>query len=207
MKSVGMAAALIAAGAALVGAVSAQPVVLWETTGLKTPESALPCRPKVSPTSATSPASRPTRTATASFPRFRSPTARSSRSNGRRAWTRPKGLALAGGKLYAADIDKLVEIDPPAARSWRSTMRQAPRSSTTSPPMRRATSTSPIPTPAPSGASPAASSRSGSMVRQLKFPNGLYVDGDKLIVAAWGAPGTSAPIVGPVQPARDFARR
>ena len=27
---------------------------------------------------------------------------------------------------------------------------------------------------------------------ELKFPNGLYVDGDKLIVAAWGAPGTSA---------------
>jgi hypothetical protein len=27
----------------------------------------------------------------------------------------------------------------------------------------------------------------------LKFPNGLHVNGDKLVIAAWGAPGTSAP--------------
>ncbi len=31
----------------------------------------------------------------------------------------------------------------------------------------------------------------------LKFPNGLHVVGDKLIIAAWGAPGTSAPSSAP----------
>jgi hypothetical protein len=40
MKSVGIAAALVVAGS-LFGAVAAQPTVLWETSGLKTPESAL----------------------------------------------------------------------------------------------------------------------------------------------------------------------
>ncbi len=70
--------------------------------------------------------------------------------------------------------------------------RQGRSSSTTSRPTRRATSTSPN-----SNTSTIWRLAGGKFEKwledpALKFPNGLHVSGDKLIVAAWGAPGTSA---------------
>ena len=104
----------------------------------------------------------------------------------------PKGLALSGGKLYASDIDKLVEIDPKTGKIVAKYDAPGPHSSTTSPPTRRATSTSPN-----SSTSTIWRLADGKFEKwiegpALKFPNGLHVAGDKLIIAAWGAPGTSA---------------
>ncbi len=111
MKSIGMAAALIVAGAAFVGACAQQPVVLWETTGLKTPELALPV-PAEGFAYVSNVAGKPTDKDGNGF------ISKVSLADGKiiaLEWAKgldaPKGLALAGGKLYASDIDKLVEID------------------------------------------------------------------------------------------------
>jgi sugar lactone lactonase YvrE len=111
-------------------------------------------------------------------------------------WTKgldaPKGLALAGGKLYVSDIDKLVEIDPATGKILAK--HDAPG----------AKFLNDIAVDA-QGNVYVSDSSAGAIWRlaggkfekwlegpALKFPNGLHVDGDKLIVAAWGAPGTSA---------------
>ena len=124
MKSVGMAIALMAAGAVFAGA-DAQPALLWETTGLKTPESALAV-PAEGFAYVSNVAGKPTDKDGNGF------ISKVSLADGKiiaLEWAKgmdaPKGLALAGGKLYASDIDKLVEIDPARrARSRRSMTRQ-----------------------------------------------------------------------------------
>ncbi len=140
--------------------------MLWETTGLKTPKSALPV-PAEGFAYVSNVAGKPTDKDGNGF------ISKVSLADGKiiaLEWAKgldaPKGLALAGGKLYTADIDKLVEIDPKTGKVAGKVRRaRARNSSTTSPPTRRATSMSPTRTPAPFGASPAASSRSGSRTR------------------------------------------
>ena len=102
----------MAAGAAFAGAAAPQPAVLWETTGLKTPESALPV-PAEGFAYVSNVAGKPTDKDGNGF------ISKVSLADGKiiaLEWAKgmdaPKGLALAGGKLYASDIDKLVEIDP-----------------------------------------------------------------------------------------------
>ena len=110
MKSVGIAATFVVAGS-LFGTAAAQPTVLWETSGLKTPESALPV-PAEGFAYVSNVAGKPTDKDGNGF------ISKVSLADGKiiaLEWAKgldaPKGLALAGGKLYAADIDKLVEID------------------------------------------------------------------------------------------------
>lgn len=191
MKSVGMAMALMATSSVFAGAY-AQPVVLWETTGLKTPESALPV-PAEGFAYVSNVAGKPTDKDGNGF------ISKVSLADGKviaLEWAKgidaPKGLALAGGKLYAADIDKLVEIDPKTGKII--TKYDAPG----------ATFLNDVAADAKGDVYVSDSSTStiwrltGGKLEKwiddpaLKFPNGLYVDGDKLIVAAWGAPGTSA---------------
>ena len=191
MKSVGMAMALMAASAVLAGAY-AQPVVLWETTGLKTPESALPV-PAEGFAYVSNVAGNPTDKDGNGF------ISKVSLADGKiiaLEWAKgmdaPKGLALAGGKLYTADIDKLVEIDPKTGKILAKY--DAPG----------ATFLNDVAVDAKGDVYVSDSNTStiwrlaGGKLEKwiddpaLKFPNGLYVDGDKLIVAAWGAPGTSA---------------
>ena len=191
MKSVGMAMAFVAASAVLTGGCS-QPTVLWETTGLKTPESALPV-PGEGFAYVSNVAGNPTDKDGNGF------ISKVSLADGKviaLEWAKgldaPKGLALAGGKLYTADIDKLVEIDPASGQIL--TKHEAPG----------AVFLNDIAVDAQGNVYVSDSSAStiwrlaGGKFEKwiddpaLKFPNGLYVDGDKLIVAAWGAPGTSA---------------
>lgn len=191
MKSVGMAMALVAASAVLTGGCS-QPTVLWETTGLKTPESALPV-PAEGFAYVSNVAGNPTDKDGNGF------ISKVSLADGKiiaLEWAKgldaPKGLALAGGKLYTADIDKLVEIDPASGKIL--TKHEAPG----------AVFLNDIAVDAQGNVYVSDSSTStvwrlaGGKLEKwiddpaLKFSNGLYVDGDKLIVAAWGAPGTSA---------------
>ena len=191
MKSVGMAMALVAASAVLTGGCS-QPTVLWETTGLKTPESALPV-PAEGFAYVSNVAGGPTDKDGNGF------ISKVSLADGKiiaLEWAKgmdaPKGLALAGGKLYAADIDKLVEIDP--ANGQILAKYDAPG----------ATFLNDVAADAQGNVYVSDSNTStiwklaGGKLEKwiddpaLKFPNGLYVDSDKLIVAAWGAPGTSA---------------
>ena len=115
MKSVGMAIALVAAGAAFARA-EAQPAVLWETTGLKTPESALAV-PAEGFAYVSNVAGKPTDKDGNGF------ISKVSLADGKiiaLEWAKgldaPKGLALAGGKLYTSDIDQLVEIDPASGK-------------------------------------------------------------------------------------------
>jgi hypothetical protein len=191
MKSVGMAAALIVAAATLAGA-RAEPGVLWETAGLKTPESALPV-PAEGFAYVSNVAGKPTEKDGNGF------ISKVSLADGKiiaLEWAKgldaPKGLALVGGKLYTADIDKLVEIDAKTGKILASY--DAPG----------ATFLNDVAADA-QGRVYVSDSNTSTIWRladgklekwldgpQLKFPNGLYVEGDKLIIAAWGAPGTSA---------------
>ncbi len=188
LRWVGVALTLLVAPAPAICA----PVKLWETTGLKTPESARP-----DPTGTFAYVSNingnPTDKDGNGF------ISKISLKDGKviaLQWATglngPKGLALANGHLYVADIDQLVEIDPadgkiiarydaPGAKFLNdvaadSEGRVYVSDSSTSTIWRLA---------------------DGKFEKwmegdALKFPNGLYVDGDKLIIAAWGAPGTSA---------------
>jgi hypothetical protein len=186
-----MAIALVAASAAL-AAVSAQPALLWETTGLKTPESALAV-PAEGFAYVSNVAGKPTEKDGNGF------ISKVSLADGKiiaLEWAKgmdaPKGLALAGGKLYTADIDKLVEIDPASGKILAKY--DAPG----------ATFLNDVAADAQGNVYVSDSNTStiwrlagGKLEKwldgpQLKFPNGLHVSGDNLIVAAWGAPGTSA---------------
>lgn len=191
MKTIGMAAALIVAGAALAGA-HAQPVVLWETTGLKTPESALPV-PAEGFAYASNVAGKPTDKDGNGF------ISKVSLADGKiiaLEWAKgldaPKGLALAGGKLYTADIDKLVEIDAKTGKvlaKYDATGAQFLNDVAADAQGNVYVSDSNTST-----IWRLAGGKLEKLIEDpaLKFPNGLHVSGDKLIIAAWGAPGTSA---------------
>jgi len=186
LKWVTGAAALWALSAPAAGA-PVKPVKLWETSGLSAPESALPD---------------PTRTFAYVSNVDGKPTEKDgngfiskvSLKDGKilvREWATgldgPKGLTLANGRLYAADIDRLVEIDPETGKI-----------------LARYDAT---------GAkflNDVAADKEGRIYVSdmltdkiwrladgtfnvwlesllLKSPNGLHVDGGNLIVAAWGA--------------------
>jgi hypothetical protein len=191
MRTIVAALSLILA-AGVQSTADAEPAVQWETSGFKTPESVLPV-PAEGFAYVSNVAGQPLDKDGNGF------ISKISLADGKiiaLEWAKgldaPKGMALAGGKLYVSDVDKLVEID---AKSGAILAKyEAPGSvflndlaaddkghvyvsdSSTSTIWRLA---------------------GGKLEKwmdgpELKFPNGLHVQGDKLIVAAWGAPGTSA---------------
>lgn len=98
----------------------------------------------------------------------------------------PKGLALAGGKLYAADIDKLVEIDEQSGKVLNSYAAQDAKFLNDV-------------AAAPDGSIYVSDMATNTIWRladgkfeawlndaKLENPNGLLVKGNKLIVGAWG---------------------
>jgi len=186
-----MAAALIVAGAVLAGA-HAQPVVLWDTTGLKTPESALPVSAQGF-AYVSNVAGKPTDKDGNGF------ISKVSLADGKiiaLEWAKgldaPKGLALVGDKLYTADIDKLVEIDAKTGKVLAKY--DAPGSQFLNDVAADAQGNVYVSDSNTSSIWRLAGGKLEKWIEDpaLKFPNGLHVSGDKLIIAAWGAPGTSA---------------
>ncbi len=189
-----MRALLIAAAATLIAGTApacASPTELWQTSGLKHPESALPDL-----------------TGTFAYVSSVNGDALAKDGNGfiskisladgkiiELEWAKgldaPKGLALANGRLYASDIDKLVEID---ANSGKILARyDAPGSKFLNDAAAGPDGTVYI---SDSSTSIIWRFKDGELEKwlegeALKYPNGLHVSGDKLIIAAWGAPGTS----------------
>lgn len=191
MRTLVGATAFLLAGA-LQAAALAEPVVLWETSGFKTPESVLPVAGEGF-AYVSNVAGQPTDKDGNGF------ISKISLSDGKLLeleWVKgldgPKGMALSGGKLYVSDIDKLVEIDPATGKVL--TKYEAPG----------ATFLNDVTADANGNVYVSDSSTStiwrlsgGKLEKwiegpELKFPNGLTAQGDKLIVAAWGPPGTSA---------------
>lgn len=191
MKSIGAALALtLASGISTIAC--AEPVKLWETEGFKTPESVLPV-PAEGFAYVSNVAGQPTDKDGNGF------ISKISLADGKiiaLEWAKglngPKGMALSGGKLYTSDIDKLVELDPQSGKILASF--DAPG----------ATFLNDV-VADPQGNVYVSDSNTSTIWRlaggklekwvegpELKFPNGLTLLGDKLIVAAWGAPGTSA---------------
>jgi hypothetical protein len=170
----------------------AKPVEVWQATGLKTPESALP-DPTATFAYVSNINGKPLDKDGNGF------ISKVSLKDGKvlaLEWAKgldaPKGLALANGRLYVSDIDKLVEIDPESGKILA--RYDAPGSVFLN-----------DVTAAPDGTVYVSDSSTSTIWRltggklekwldgpQLKFPNGIHVTGDKLIIAAWGAPGTSA---------------
>ena len=170
----------------------AQPVTLWETTGLKTPESALPV-PAEGFAYVSNVAGKPTDKDGNGF------ISKVSLADGKiiaLEWAKgldaPKGLALSGGKLYTSDIDKLVEIDPKTGKIVAKY--EAPGSQFLNDVAADAQGNVYVSDSSTSTIWRLAGGKFEKWIEDpaLKFPNGLHVSGDKLIVAAWGAPGTSA---------------
>jgi len=189
-----MRALLIAAAATLIAGTNpacASPTELWQTSGLKHPESALP-----DPTGTFAYVSNVNGDALAKDGNgFISKISLADGKIIELEWAKgldaPKGLALANGRLYASDIDKLVELD---ANSGKILARyDAPGSK-----FLNDVAASPDGTISVSDSSTSTIWRfkDGKLEKWLegevlKYPNGLHVSGDKLIIAAWGAPGTS----------------
>lgn len=192
MRSVVAAITLIVAGS-LYSPVSAEPTVLWETAGFKTPESVLPV-PAEGFAYVSNVAGQPTDKDGNGF------ISKISLADGKiiaLEWVKgldgPKGMALSGSKLYVSDIDKLVEIDLQSGKILAKY--EAPGAVFLNDVTADAKGTVYV-----SDSSTSAIWRlTGGKLDKwlegsaLKFPNGLKAQGDKLIVAAWGAPGTSAP--------------
>jgi len=183
-----------AALALLVGAtpVLCAPVKLWETTGLKTPESALP-DPSGGFAYVSNINGSPTDKDGNGF------IAKISLKDGKiiaLEWAKgldaPKGLALANDRLYVSDIDRLVEID---AKTGKILARyDAPGATFLNDVAADGEGRIYV---SDSAASTIWRLANGKLEKwldgpSLKYPNGLHVKGDKLIIAAWGAPGTSA---------------
>lgn len=196
MKSVVLALGLLAVGLTPQGACG-EPVVLWETSGLKTPESVLP-GPAEGFAYVSNVNGGPTDKDGNGF------ISKVSLADGRiiqLEWVKgldgPKGMTLSGDKLYVADIDKLVEIDIKDGKVLAK--REAPG----------AIFLNDVTVDAQGNVYVTDSSTStiwrlaGGKLEKwlespaLKFPNGIKAEGDKLIVAAWGPPGTSAPKADP----------
>jgi hypothetical protein len=109
----------------------------------------------------------------------------------------PKGMALLGDKLYVADITQLVEIDTAdgeITNAYDAVGAKFLNDVTVDAEGRIYVSDS--------STSTIWRLADGNFEKwldgpELKFPNGLHAAGDKLIIAAWGAPGTSAPSSAP----------
>lgn len=190
---IGTGAAAFVLASALHSAAFAEPAVLWEASGFKTPESVLPVAAE-GIAYVSNVAGKPTDKDGNGF------ISKVSLADGKvlaLEWAKgldaPKGMALSGGKLYVSDIDKLVEIDPKSGKVLAK-----------------------LPAPGATFLNDLAADGQGNVYvsdsntstiwrlaggklekwlegPELKFPNGLTVQGDKLIAAAWGPPGTSAP--------------
>jgi hypothetical protein len=184
MRNARIAALALAASVAACGG-SEQPTKLWEASGFENPESALPDTAAgvlyVSNV-AGSPADKDGNGFISKLTLDGKVTAQK--------WVpgldSPKGLALAGGKLFVADLDQLVEID--VASGAIATRHQAPGAKILNG------------IAADSEGRIYVSDWPGNAIwrladgtfekwlesDQLKNPNGLHVEGDKLVVAAWG---------------------
>jgi sugar lactone lactonase YvrE len=181
----------IAATIAIVGGVvpaQSEPGIVWVTTGLKTPESVLP-DPGGEFAYVSNIDGEPLEKDGKGF------IAKISLKDGTVTapeWATglngPKGMALVKDRLYVSDIDRLVEIDTKTGKIAKSYEVEKPVF---------------LNDVAADGEGHVYMSDSGASViwrladgklekwlegPQLKYPNGLLVKGDKLIVAAWGAP-------------------
>lgn len=195
MKSIGTALTVFAISACL-APLHCEPVKLWETTGLKTPESALPV-PAEGFAYVSNIAGKPTEKDANGF------ISKVSLSDGKiieLEWAKgmdaPKGLALAKGRLYAADIDKLVEIDAKTGKIVASY--DAPGAKFLNDVAADAKGRIYVSDSSTSSIWRLADGKLEKWMDgpALKYPNGLHTEGDTLIVAAWGPPredGTSAP--------------
>jgi hypothetical protein len=165
------------------------PVVVWETTGLSTPESALP-DPLGTFAYVSNVNGNPTDKDGNGF------ISKVSLKDGKITalkWATgldaPKGLALSDGQLFVSDIDRLVEIDTATGEIVASY---------------KASGAKFLNDVAADGKGHVYVSDSGTSTiwrltddrlekwmdgPELKYPNGLLVQGDKLIVAAWGPTG------------------
>ncbi len=191
MKSMGWAAVAVAL-LVLTGPVRAEPVKLWETTGLATPELALP-DPTGTFAWVSNVGGNPTEKDGNGF------IAKIALKDGKiitREWASglngPKGLAQAGGRLYVADIDQLVAID--AATGKILERYDAPGAKFLNDVAADSAGRIYVSDSSTSAIWRLADGKFEKWMEgeALKFPNGLHVVGDKLIIAAWGAPGTSA---------------
>ena len=98
----------------------------------------------------------------------------------------PKGLALHNGKLYAADIDQLVEIDVPSAKIVQ--RYPAPGAKFLNDVAADSNGVVYVSDTVESSIWRLADGKLDLWIKDEKLldPNGLTVKGDKLIVAAWG---------------------
>ncbi len=193
MKLIGAAMAVLLASGAALAAAAAEPAKLWETSGFKTPESVLPV-PAEGFAYVSNVAGQPTDKDGNGF------ISKLSLDDGKiiaLEWAKgldaPKGMALSGGKLYTADIDKLVEIDPASGKILAKL--EAPGATFLNDVVADKNGNVYV---SDSNTSTIWRLAGGKLEKwlegpELKFPNGLTIDGDNLVVAAWGAPGTSAP--------------
>lgn len=185
IRSLKVATALVACVLALGGQANAEPKKVWELTGLKTPESAV-ADLNLGVIYVSNVGGDPVaKDGNGSISQV-SPDGRMIQADWITGLDGPKGLALHDGRLYVADIDQLVEIDVKAGKilnryaaenaKFLNDVAAGPEDYVYVSDM----ATNTIWRLAAGKFEPWLQSN------DLKGPNGLTVQGDKLIVAAWG---------------------
>lgn len=179
ITTLALASSLIASGA------SAEPAKLWETSGFQNPESALP-DPAGGVIYVSNVAGGPLDKDGNGYISKLSPDGKITTEKWVTGLDAPKGLARAGGKLYVTDIDQLVEIDIATGKI------AARYPAAGSKFMNDAVADG-------EGRIYATDTAGNAIWRldngtfekwletpDLKGPNGILVEGDKLLIAGWG---------------------
>jgi hypothetical protein len=169
-----------------------EPVELWETTGLKTPESALPDPTETSAYVSNVNGNPTDKDGNGFISKVSLADGKILELNWAKGLDAPKGMALANNRLYVSDIDQLVEID--AGNGEIVARYDAPGAKFLNDVAADGEGRIYVSDSSTSAVWRLAGGKFQKWMEgeALKFPNGLHVNGDKLIIAAWGAPGISA---------------
>jgi len=187
MKSLGVALISVAVGAT---AAIAEPAKLWEATGFKTPESVLPVTAEGFAYVSNVDGEPLNKDGNGFISKLSLADGKILEQEWAKGFDAPKGMARNGGKLFVSDIDKLVEVDEASGKIAAS--HDAPGAEFLNDVAVDKDGNVYV---SDSNTSTIWRLSGGKLEKwiegpELKYPNGLFVDGDNLIVAAWGPPGT-----------------
>lgn len=166
-------------------AAQAEPVKVWELTGLKTPESALPDPSGEVLYVSNIDGSPVEKDGNGSISKV-SPDGKMMEPSWVTGLDAPKGMAISGGRLYVSDIDKLVEID--LASGKVAARHEAPGAQFLNDVEADAQGRVYVSDMFTDTIWRLENGRLEAWLQDpaLLSPNGLYAQGDKLIVATWG---------------------
>jgi DNA-binding beta-propeller fold protein YncE len=193
MPSSGTMLTVLLGGLALAGSATAgEPQKVWEASGFRNPESAV-YDPASGAIYVSNVNGEPAAKDGNGFISKLTPDGKTTALEWVKGLDAPKGLALAGGRLYAADIDRLVEID--VAGGEVVARHDAPGAKFLNDLTADAAGRVYASDMATSSVWVLEGGKLSVLVRDdaLDHPNGLLAEAGRLVIASWGSMGSAAP--------------